>query len=220
MEVSTMHDVSRLNFWKGKMMATTFNEVADSCGSSQQCFVDNTDVLGWACVESTYAGIPIDLILAQWVAEGTWEYNSSGAACNDPGNAEHGSYSGCGTSYTTPGSCSAYSANYSSSTASDGVTVQADLINAKYCAIADAFNTSGLTSGGQQLYDWAQSQGFTMLQDGTYNAAYAWGASAWAGSHYEESHWVIGGSDIYGSALILFIQQDGLYDSDQVCQEA
>ncbi len=52
------------------------------------------------------------------------------------------------------------------SIASDGVNVQADAVNAKYCAIAEAFNTSGLTSGGQDLYNWARSQGYTMLQTG------------------------------------------------------
>lgn len=197
-------------------MATTFNEVATACGSSQTCFVNNSDVLSWANTESYMSKVPIDLILAQWIAEGAWTANSSSAACNDPGNSQPGTYSGCGPTTSTAGSCPAYSLNYYVSDALTGVETQANIILAKYCAIPSAFQESSLTTGGAELYDFASSRGYTMLSNGTYNAAYAWGSSPWAGSHYEEIHWVKNGSTIPGSALILFIEQDNLYGYDYI----
>ena len=84
-------------------MATTFQGVASACNNSQSCFVSNSDVLSWAKTESTDASLPMDLVLAQWIAENAWYAGTIAAECNNPGNVKYGEHSapGCGAYDTT-----------------------------------------------------------------------------------------------------------------------
>ena len=200
-------------------MATTFQEVDTACNNSQSCFVANSDIQSWAATESSLAGLPVSLVLAQWIAENAWYTGTVAAECNNPGNVYYGNHSasGCG-SYDCSHECSLDTTFASVGTGQYGAEMIAGVLNNQYCQVKAAYQQSELTSGGQQLYDFAVNNGFTILSNGTYNAAYALGDSNWDGNgHYESSNWNgAPASSVPGSALIYFINNDGLSGYDYV----
>jgi hypothetical protein len=160
----------------------------------------------------------MDLVMAQWIAENAWDADTVAAQCNNPGNVEYGEHSasGCG-SYNCAHKCTIDARFASVGTGDYGAKMIAGVLNNEYCQVKAAYNQSALTAGGQELHDFAVAQGFTLLSNGTYNAAYALGNSSWASSHYEASYWQgAPTSSIPGSALIYFIQNDGLSSYDDV----
>ena len=191
---------------------------SDVCGS-QSSFLSNSTVLSWARTESSNASLPLDLVLAQWIAEGANVCSASSCKCNNPANAGYGTFarSGCAQSYTTDYQCSSNPPFASVGTALYGAEMIAAVYNAGFCQVAQAFQNSSLTAGGQELYDYAKNNHFTILQNGTYNAAYALGVSGWDGTgDYQASNY--GGatpSTVAGSAIIYFIEANNLsgYDS-------
>lgn len=199
-------------------MATTFVDVDEACGGSEQCFANNSDVQLWAITVQSYSnGVPEAVVIAEWIAEGTFSSSSSGAVCNNPGNSETGTYSGCGgLSFTLDTECTAYPEYYQTDSGGAAAQAQGEILAASsnYCGIAEAANQSTLTSGGKQLKEYAEQNGWTIVPTGWYNASYAWGASPWDGSgHYRASNYAgASPSTVDGSALIYFIQSNGLYN--------
>lgn len=206
-------------------MATTFVDVADSCENSsegsEQCFANNSDVQLWAItVQSWNGGVPEAVVIAEGIAEGTFGATSSGAVCNNPGNSDRATYTGCaGLTYKTADTtCTVSGASvfYKLGSGVAAAEAQGQVIasSSNYCDIATDANKTTLTTGGQSLKTWAEDQEWTVVPTGWYNAAYAWGASPWDGSgHYRSSNYEYApSSDIDGSALIYFIESNGLYN--------
>lgn len=195
-------------------MTTTFVDLANEGGNSQTGWIPYA--LPYAQQLSSATQIPVDLILAEWIAEGTYSSSSSGAQCNNPGNAGPGAY--CTGYQTIHGACSAFSADYGAPDATTGTCQQGDIVNNAYAQIAAAFAQSSFTTGGKELYDWASSKGYGGLSTGSYNAAYQWGVGGacgvWASSHY------VYDSGPYGSEIIELIYQDNLTSHDAIyrCQ--
>ncbi len=184
------------------MAAKTFADLCDS--NSEATFISNA--LPWAQALSSATELPVDLIFAEWIAEGANSCTSDAVQCNNPGNAGHGSY--CTGLVTQFGACSVNSTYYGAPNAEAGISQQGDIINNVYSQIAAAFAQSSLTAGGQELYNYASTYWTASdLRNGTYNAAYQWGeggsCGVWASSHYEAT----GGnkSSVPGSGLIQVI---------------
>ena len=205
-------------------MTITFVDLANDGNNTQSTWIPYA--LPYAKTLSAAAQIPVNLILAEWIAEGSYLNTSSGAVCNNPGNADYGPY--C-TGYSSPENCQSYSGEYGAPDAQTGACRQGDILNNAYPEIAQAAAQSTLTSGGQSLYNWAQSNGYGGLKNQTYNAAYQWGAGGacgvWAGSHYciGYTNCVNGVCQCptapYGSYLIELIYDDSLtgYDYIESC---
>jgi hypothetical protein len=193
---------------------TTFVDLANDGGNTQAGFIPYA--LSYAQTLSQATQLPVDLILAEWIAEGAYSSGSVAAQCNNPGNAGPGTY--CTELQTVYGACSHDSALYGAPDANTGIAQQGDILNNAYPEIPAAFAQSTLTTGGSSLHTWAVNHGYGGLQNGTYNAAYQWGVGGscgvWASSQY-----ILATGDPIGSQLIQLIFQDSLtsYDAIYVC---
>ena len=192
-------------------MASSFVEIDTNCENTELCFASNQTIAYWASLVTEYSGgVPMEVVIAEWIVEGTYDSTSSGAVCNDPGNAEPGKYEGSGGISFTFSPCKqtkkipTASSFYGASSSYQGVVNQGEAMAAAYCQIAEAATQTTLTSGGQALKEWATGQGYYELPTGWYNAASAWGESGWSSSHYVYA----GGPD--GSYLLEAIQYNKL----------
>ena len=192
----------------------TFGNV---CGS-ESAFLSNADVICWAQQASQKAQVPVDLLLAQWVYEGANVCTAIAVSCNNPGNANSGTFSRCAPAYTAP-ACSTDSGFAGASTGLSGALMNADIYNAGYCEVASADQSATLTAGGQELKTYAENAGWPLLSNNTYNALYQLGdySPVWASSQYTTNY--IGGSpssSVPGSGLVYMIGVHNLSQYDYV----
>ena len=98
--------------------------------------------------------------------------------------------------------------------------MNANVYNAQYCEVASAYNNPiSLTAGGQDLYNYAQSNSWTTLSYGAYNALYKLGdyTPVWATSRYTANNIEAPyPSDVPGTGLVYLIWYNNLEDYDVV----
>jgi hypothetical protein len=192
------------------------------CGS-QSSFLNNSDVICWVEQASKQARLPIALLLAQWIYEGAYACTSIAAQCNNPANANAGLFNRCSTSYTASSCTVSGDSGYAgTNTGLGGALMNADIYNAGYCLVASAYQNSTLTSGGEELRSYAESGGWPLMSNNTYNALYQLGNynPVWASSHYVANSTYLDGasptSNVPGSGLVYLIGEHNLAQYDYI----
>lgn len=195
----------------------------DVCSSNQDYFVTNSTVLCWVEQASKQAQLPIALFFGQWLYEGANVCDSIAAGCNNPANANAGLFDRCSTSYTTSSCTLSGDSGYAGeSSGLSGALMNSDVFNAGYCNVASQYQSTTLTTGGQELKSYAQSGGWTLMSNGMYNALYELGNynSVWASSQYiANSPYLTGASlasNVPGSGLVYLIGVHNLEQYDYI----
>lgn len=196
-------------------MATTFVEIDEATGNNQLKFLASTTAQYWATIVQSYSGgVPQGVVLAEWITEGSYSSTNSGAVCNNPGNSDTGTYTGCGISFSFTDVCDSFPPFYKTASGVAAAEAQGEVLASGYCEVVTAANQSSLTTGGAKLKKWAEDQGYSpTLPTSWYNAAWAWGNSSWdTPSPGHTGHYTYDITGLSGSYLIAVIYDDAIYN--------